>query len=683
MIKFSSNPLLFKIQYINRDTFETAGGISGIIGKAFHHALEVYCGGSDTVVPANESEAIKLGLEAGVAFLTDYNDGFINFSKTIPNKQKAIELLTFGFTEYVKYKPYDKDNIIAIEDEIKETIDVEWRGAQLKLPVPLKGFIDKIVREDGKLKIKDYKTTRKFSDPEKIDGAKIIQAVEYYLLAYAKYKEEPYSVTFEEIKLTKNDDKSPQLREYEIVFADNDLYFDFYFRFYEDMVRALNGEMVFVPNVNTLFDNEISIIAYIHRLDVTEETAKLMKKLKVKTLTELLKKEIQGAGNMRKLMKGIEDQFVSAKNIDYSKMKTEEKIQTKMLEHAMVLTFDSVIEGATVDLYQYNPTIGLKMSRIRNYVDDIEQILGVSGVRVLAPIPDTSLVGFEVPRANRTFPALPAPKKGYEIAIGQNVMGKDRRIDIREAPHILVAGASGSGKSVFLNSIITQLKGKGQLYLFDPKIVELAQFKENAKVYKTDPDEINDELFNLVKIMEERYKELAGLGLRNIEGTKIPYIFAVIDEFGDISAQNPEGYTKWELCKTHQRIDQESRGELSAILRSKRKLRVREQDIFDSVSNCENCKKHVIPSFEANILRLASKGRAAGIHLIIATQSPRVDVIKGSIKANFPVKIVFKTAKAVDSLVVIDDKGAEKLLGKGDMLFTAERGVERLQGYLI
>ena len=627
MIKFSSNPIIFKINYLNRDVFDTTMGASGVLGKAFHYAMEVYYGGSETLLPADEAEAIEFGLRAGMDYIEKYSDGFIEYNKTIVNKQKIRDLFTYCFETYVHEMPYRKDSIVAVEDEIKEEIDVEWHGEQLKLPVALKGYVDKVFREDGKLKLTDYKTCYTFSNPDKIDGAKILQAVEYYLLAFAKYGEAPYSITFEEVKYTKNADGGKQVRSYEVVFDENPLYFAFYFRFYEDFIRALNGEQVYVPNVHALFDNEVAIIAYIHRLDVPEETAKLMQKHQVDNITDLLKKEIQSAGNMRKLMKSVEEKFVSAKNLNYEKMKNDEKIQTKMLEHGMMLQFDSVINGASVDLYRYTPSIGLKMTRLQNYVADVEQVLGVSGVRVLAPIPNSTMVGFEVPRKDRTFPSMPSPTGNFEIAIGQTIEGDTRRFDIRTAPHMLVGGASGAGKSVFLHGLIDQLAaiGNAQLYLFDPKIVELAHHKSQAEVYESEPKDINKSLLYLVKQMDERYKKMAKAGAKNIsEMTGMPYIFAIIDEFADLIM----------------------------------------------ASNVEDV-----------ILKLAQKGRAAGIHLIIATQRPSVDVISGTIKANFPTKVVFRTAKETDSRVMLDERGAERLLGKGDMLFASEQGIERLQGF--
>lgn len=625
MTKFSTNPILFKIEQINRERFETAMGASGVLGSAVHKALEVYYVGSDKLIPTNEAEAIKYGLEAGMEFLDLYNDGYINFSQTIPNKQKLFDLLTFCFTEYVKQMPYVPDQVIAAEEMIKQSIDVDWKGQRLTLPVPLKGYLDRIQRTDGKLKIIDYKTCYSYANPDKIDGAKILQAVIYYLLAYAKYGEEPYSVIFQEVKYTKNADKSPQVREYEMVFSENEQFFDFFFRFYEDITRSLNGESVYVPNVHALYDNEVAIVAYIHRLDDTEETAKLMKKHKVTNVSDLLKKQIQSAGNMRKLMKSVEASFVSAKNLNYEDMTNPEKIQTKMLEHGMMLQFDSVISGPSFDLYRYTPSIGLKMARIEGYVADVEQVLGTAGIRVLAPIPGTSFVGFEVPRKDRRFPSLPKGS-GFELAIGETVNGDVRRYDLRKAPHMLVAGASGSGKSVFLHSLIKQLMAttRVDLHLFDPKLVEFAEYDGKVKDYQTDPTAIARAFQALVVEMNERYERLKEKGVKNIADTQMRYQIIIVDEFADIKDR---------------------------------------------------------PSISESIRLLAQKGRAAGIHIILATQRASTKIVDGDIKINFPVKVVLRVAKSVDSRVMIDEDGAEKLMGMGDLLFATEEGMERLQGY--
>lgn len=626
MCRFSTNPILFKIMDINRDRFDTTTNASAVLGQAFHKAMEVYYGGSDLLIPSNEKEAIEYGLKAGMEFLENYNDGFINYSKTLTVKQKLFDKFSYVFNQYVQEMPYEDGTTIAVEEKIVEYVDVEWRGERLTLPVKLKGYIDRIFRENGKLKIKDYKTCYTFSNPEKIDAAKIIQAVEYYLLVYAKTGEEPYSIVFDEVKYTENSDGGKQVKSYEVVFAENELYFDFYFRFYEDMTRALNGEMVFVPNVDAMFDNEVAVISYIHRLDIPEDTAKLMKKHKVSNLTELLKKEIQSAGNMRKLLKSVEANFVSGKSLDYSKMENQEKIRIKLMEHGMLVQFDSKVEGATVDLYRYTPSIGLKMSKLRAYTDDVEQVLGIAGVRVLAPIRGTNLIGFEVPRENRQFPAMPT-FQGFKLAIGQTTDGKDRYYDLRTAPHLLVAGASGSGKSVFLHSVIKQLFAlpNVEMHLYDPKQVEFAQYEGKVKEYKYDKKDISTSLYTLVGEMEERYAKLKKAGAKSIaEIDGMPYKVAIVDEYADLAMREDTAHT---------------------------------------------------------VQLLAQKGRAAGIHLIVATQRASAKVISGDIKVNFPTRVVFRVDNHISSRVMLDEAGAEKLLGMGDMLFMSDAGMERLQGY--
>jgi DNA segregation ATPase FtsK/SpoIIIE-like protein len=463
-------------------------------------------------------------------------------------------------------------------------------------------------------------------------------------MVYAEYGEAPHSIIYEEIKTTKNRDGSAQIKEYEIVYADNEQFFDFYFRLYDDMTRAINGEMVFVPNIHTIFDNEVAIVAYIHRLDVTEEAARLMKSLRVETITDLLKSKIQTAGSMRQLLKTAEKKFTSAKSLNYNQMQTQEKIATKLMEHGMLIQFDSKVEGCAVDLYRFNPSIGLKMSKLLSYVADIEQVVGVSGVRVLAPIPNTSLIGFEVPRAVRTFPEVIPPQdqeNPFNLAIGVDIMGDPYYFDITKAPHMLIAGATGSGKSVFLNSVISQLAQieNLDLHLFDPKLVELSRFakEKNTVQYYSAVEDIYLALEGLVEEMNERYITLSKAGARNIqEAGGMRYKVVVIDEFGDLTVGN------------------KSEGKL-------------------------NFSKEI----SKNILLLAQKARACGIHLIIATQRPSVDIITGSIKANFPTKVAFRTAKEIDSRVLLDAPGAEKLLGKGDMLFSSDEGEIRLQGFLI
>jgi len=649
LVQFTTNPVLFKIKYINGDRYDTTSGTSQIIGQAFHAAMEVFYGGISEMKPKDEQEAIEFGLKTGLDFLDKYPEGFIKYNDTIPNKQRMFEIFSTAYNFYIRDRFVEDYEILEIEQEIEEVVNVNWRGQSLNLPIKLKGFPDQIIKtKDGKIKIKDFKTCRSFSDPEKIDGRKIIQAVQYYLLTYAKYGIEPYSMTYEEIKTTKNSDNSKQVKVYEIVYSENELYFDFYFRLYHDITEALNGKMVYVPNVDTLFDNEVAIVSYINRLDISEEKANEMKRLKVENITDLLKKKIQNAGNMRKFLKSAEQQFISAKNLNYERMEIHEKITTKLMEFGMILQFDSKIEGASVDLYRFTPSIGLKMSRLQTYASDIEQVVGKSGIRVAAPIPNTSLVGFEIPRLDRTFPNLPK-SQGYELAIGQTVAGEIKRFDVRQAPHLLIGGSTGSGKSVFLHSVIKQLrKTNAELKLVDPKQVEFAEYPSYSE-----KEEISSMIKKLVDEMDSRYQELKKLKKKDYISASLNPIFLIIDEYADLVMTTAKKKKSSTITETNKK----------GI-----KITHRESDSGEE-------------TVTEMIQRLAQKGRAAGIHIILATQRASTKIINGDIKVNFPVKVVFRMAKEIDSRVMIDEPGAEKLLGKGDCLFVSETGSERLQAF--
>ena len=663
--KFCTQPVLFRTGYLNGDRFESTTGVSAIMGRAFHNGLEVYFGGGDQPI-STSGDAIEYGLKAAVKYIEEYNDGFIKYSKTVPTKAKAIEKVVSAFNWYITdsqtvWKP---EQVLFTEEKFEHHVNVNWNNKQVDLPIKLNGRIDRVEKRGDKVIIFDPKMVYKFSDPDVIDGQKMIQTVQYYLLTYAELGVEPYSVVFEETKYTKNKDGSPQVRRYEVVIKDNSLYFDFYFRLYEDMTKAMLGEMVYVPNINDLYDSELAIIAYTHRLDQPEEMAKQMKRHRVDNVTDLLKRKIAKAGYTKKLMEKLEKKFEEIKSIDYKNMTFEQRIQTKLLEHGMSVHHAKTLEGNTYDLYQFEPSIGVKMSRVAGYVADIEQVLGVAGVRVLAPVPNTNFIGFEVPRDERNYPDLPKRSAGkFMLQLGQDRLNKEVAFDFRDMPHALIAGTTGSGKSVCLNSFIFQLhkhaKKDVQTVLLDPKMVELADFAndKNCIGYHTSPRDINDALKDLEVEMQRRYEFLrANKVKQNSELAKpMPYIVCVIDEYGDLAI-------------------------------SKAKIQVGSKTVVKVYA--KETRQVEVPEFakageiiEERVQRLAAKARAAGIHLIVTTQRPSAKVISGDIKANLSIKIVFQTAKEVDSRIVLDEGGAEKLQGDGDAMFNNGKGTIGVQAY--
>jgi len=635
---------MFKVSYINGDSIDTTTKASSVLGKALHEALRVYFGGNpDIPTPADDGEAIKLAHDEGLKYLNAYSDGMIDWSSTIPDRAKMSERYAFAFFGYIKGLDIAKDSDVLIAEKmLKHKVSVDGK----ELPIPLKGSADLVTKKDSKIRIIDHKFVSKFSNDDEIDGSKLIQAAFLYFLVSAETGENPESITFREFKITPNQDKSPQTREYCIVYSETPLLFDLFYRLYDDITDALMGKQVFIPNIMAMFDREVSILAYIHRLDVESEKIERLKKMKVDNITDFLKKKIQKAGAMKKYLEVVAKKFISATTLNYKEMTVEERIKMKLAEHGLAVEFDSRVDGYSVTLYRYMPSVGLKMSKLENYVKDVEQVVSISGIRVLAPIPDSELIGFEVPKKDRTFPTETPVADGFSLALGIDIMGGIARMDIRNAPHMLVAGATGSGKSVFVSQLIKQIHTipNTELVLLDPKLVELSHFKSWG-FYADGIEEINSKLFDLVDEMNDRYKKMQKKGVRNIEEyntgkSKLPYIFCFIDEYGDLVMQNY-------VVK-----NEEEKVNLSEMIRQ-------------------------------SVLLLAQKARAAGIHIILTAQRPSVKVVDGVIKANFPTRVAFKTSTEIDSKVILDQGGAEKLLGKGDMLVmeNGRNSLQRLQGF--
>jgi len=635
---------MFKVNNINGDYLDVTSKPASVLGSACHKALEQYY--SDKTV--DTGERIKLAHEAGTEYLKAYSDDLIEFNDTIQNRQKLDEKFAFSFFGYLKDINLENNikEILLVEKMLKYKIQV---GDKL-LPIPLKGAADLVYRDtENRIIIRDHKFTSKYSPIEEIDGAKLLQAAFNYFLVYAELGERPYSMIYEEFKVVENRDHSRQTKEFEIIYDEHPLIFDFFYRFYDDVTNALLGKQVFVPNLSTFYDKEVSILAYIHRLDIDEERDAQFKKLKVENITDFLKKKIQKDGAMKKYLEVVSTKFISGATLNYKNMEIEEKIKMKLAEHGLGLEFHSKVSGGAVTLYRYEPSIGLKMSRIESFVKDIEQVVAITGIRILAPIPNSDLVGFEVPNVERTFPVAAPDFDGFNLAIGADIMGGTYRLDIRETPHMLVAGATGSGKSVFISSLITQLqqfdRKEAMLTLLDPKMVELSVFKngKNTESYHSQFNDIAGKLQKLVEEMDRRYEVLQSFGCKNLESynngeAKIPYLFVFIDEYGDLVSREDE-----------------------QVKNSKDKNR----------------------TIKKNVLLLAQKARAAGIHVVLTTQRPSIKIIDGDIKANFPTRVAFRTSTSTDSIVTLDQAGAEKLLGKGDMLLLnpAKSGLERLQGF--
>lgn len=318
--------------------------------------------------------------------------------------------------------------------------------------------------------------------------------------------------------------------------------------------------------------------------------------------------------------------------------------------------------GPSVTRYELKPAVGVRVNRISNLADDLALALAAKDVRIEAPIPGKSLVGIEVP--NTEVAMVPFrelweqsktdPAKLLEIPLGKAVNGTVRSFDLTRMPHLLVAGSTGSGKSVAVNGIISSILMKAspdqvKFMMIDPKMVELSVYNDIPHLLipvVTNPRKAARALQKVVDEMEKRYELFSQVGVRNLEGYNskveefnsrsdekqipLPLIVVIVDELADL-------------------------------------MMVASKEVEDA------------------IIRLGQKARAAGIHMILATQRPSVDVISGLIKANVPSRVAFAVASGTDSRTILGENGAEKLLGRGDMLFhpIGESAPMRLQGSFI
>ena len=319
--------------------------------------------------------------------------------------------------------------------------------------------------------------------------------------------------------------------------------------------------------------------------------------------------------------------------------------------------------GPSVTKYEVKPAVGVRVNRISNLADDLALALAAKDVRIEAPIPGKSLVGIEVPNseiATVTFRELweqskTDDKKLLEIPLGKAVNGSVRTFDLAKMPHLLVAGSTGSGKSVAVNGIIASILMKARpdevkFMMVDPKMVELSVYNDIPHLLipvVTNPRKASRALQKVVDEMENRYELFSKVGTRNIAGYN-----AKVAEY---NASQPE-YKQIPLPLIVVIVD-----ELADL------MMVASKEVEDA------------------IIRLGQKARAAGIHMILATQRPSVDVISGLIKANVPSRIAFAVSSGTDSRTILDENGAEKLLGRGDMLFKPidENHPVRLQGSFI
>ena len=388
--------------------------------------------------------------------------------------------------------------------------------------------------------------------------------------------------------------------------------------------------------------------------EVIEKEKKLEEKLK--EANNLFEKK-QGYDEV---VKNSIEKIFKSKPMDYDTKRKIEKSIRDNVSHLESVLKEFGIEAKVVN-YEYGPTItryeivipkGIKVSKVTNLADDIAMNLAAESIRIEAPIPGKNTIGIETPNKIKESVYFANIIKNSEldkgelkVILGKNIIGRDKFIDIAKMPHLLIAGQTGSGKSVAVNTIISTLISKKsekevRFIMIDPKMVELMPYNDIPHLLVPvviDPQKAAIALKWAVNEMENRYKKLMENGVRNIVSynslnfvEKMPYIVIIIDELADLMMVAAN-------------------------------------------------------SVEESIARIAQKARAVGIHLVVATQRPSTDIITGMIKANLPSRISFALRSQIDSRTILDTSGAEKLLGQGDMLLLANGSskLERIQGAYI
>jgi len=382
-------------------------------------------------------------------------------------------------------------------------------------------------------------------------------------------------------------------------------------------------------------------------------------------------------------------------------------IQTTIVEtlkaFGIEVTPGDITRGPTITRYEIYPSTGLRVSRISQLEADLARATCAERINILAPIPGKDTVGIEI--ANSTKVAVPlhellhdpefrSAKKKIPLALGKDVYGKTVIGDLAAMPHLLVAGATGSGKSVCINSIIASILFKFapdelRFIMVDPKVVEMQMYNKLPHMVVpvvTDPKKTVAALKWVVNEMEKRYKIFAKMGVRNFDG------------FNNRPREEKEAVPVPE--KEEPEVDLQDIEDIASALEDgdlgpeadEEELEIEDDEIPDRfpyivvlIDELADLMQTAPADVEMCIARIAQKARAAGIHLIIATQTPRADVVTGIIKANIPSRIAFQVSSAVDSRVILDTKGADKLVGKGDMLYLppGSAKLERAQGAFV
>lgn len=617
------NPAAFKKKYQEK-IYDQKVSPSALVGQACHKFVEVLL--------KDGLDLVDAALEEGYKHIRGTSDVAIEYGKT-GTREAIMQSYANGTRMYLEEcaDRWIDRTVLSVEGKYTEVIHDDL-GRELGLPA--KCFVDalwqstKVETFNGKeypagtLFVEDHKFVRSYEDADDLSPARLIQAMfNWHIIRETKLKKAPAAVIFNEVKLTQNRNGEPQSQYYVIDMNDQAQYFSVFYRLYNDVLKkVVSHEDVYLPNFFDPFDGKQTWVEYCQGL-ISVESPEIVAP-KVRELRYQEKEYVESAQDR----KGNEN------------LTPEEKIRRKFQEFGIPVDMQETHTNGNVCMYTCKPSRGVRMSAIEKHDKDIALALKARSVRIQAPIRGTGTVGIEVPAEKRVAIQYDTSRSYdlLEVPIGTDVFGVLHTTRVQDMPHLLVAGTTGSGKSTWINGLIRTLAASDpkdvQLLLIDMKRVELAQHNDlphllTKVIYETHKaiaaiSWLNEE-------MDRRYEMLERKNVRNIaEVNGVPYLLAIVDEYAHLI---------------------HSAG----------------------------------PGLEKTIVRLAQMARAVGIHLVLATQRPSVDVVTGLIRSNFPSRICFSVPTRIESTIVLDSKGAEELTGKGDMLYMGSDGkpLQRLQAF--
>lgn len=658
---FARNEKNFEMQYIYGMTSRQSA--SSVSGSAYHCALQYYF--------SSKKDGIQQDIVNLQACLFNYIDDFEahrwKLQKTTPNieicKNKATETgnkLLKNFFSYISVYESDLEEILGVELRLDEFIVVNG----VSIPLPCHSVIDLIIKtKDGKIVIIDHKSKTAFTDENEIKYMIGKQAITYILCYESATGQKVDEVWFIENKASENKDKSPQLSCCKVI-LDDDTRKLYQALLYEPLKRLLEAlqdpDYIYLINDNDNFVDRAELYEFWSRTMIAEVGEFNVPDNKKELISKRLKKikdssmAVISPQAIRKFREGAAE-FIQY-DLTNKNMTKEEKIEHTLRTLGLVLKVAKTFSGYSSDTFLLEVSAGTTMSSIFKYKLDIANSLNVSNVRI-----QKDLFVYE----GKSYIAVEASKKresdllfdkkylvGFKIPLGIDNFGNVIYWDTENpsSPHILVCGSTGSGKSIFIMSVIeyAKLLNFNEIIIFDPKFEFLK--------YKSQKIKIHNSIEDIEEIMETQVKEMNEL--IKIGCTKKTLI--IFDEFADAQSASKKGNA---LNIYHEvQVGTYKNG----LPKYKREL------------------KETKKSLEENLRILLQKGRSVGYRIISATQRASVSVIGGDSKVNFPVQICFKVPKDVDSQVVIGEAGSESLAGKGDGLIKSPEysGVIRFQSFI-